>query len=47
MARQSSALALVMLQDVVTAHGGRLHIESTTDRRDHGTTVTLALPASI
>lgn len=44
--RQASALALVMLQDVVTAHGGRLHIESSTDAETHGTTVTLALPAS-
>lgn len=42
--RQSSALALVMLQDVVAAHGGRLEVESSTKRSDHGTTVSLHLP---
>jgi signal transduction histidine kinase len=43
---QPSALALVMLRDVVAAHGGRLKIDSSTARKDHGTTVSLFLPAS-
>ncbi len=42
---QPSALALVMLRDVVAAHGGRLKIDSSTARADHGTTVSLFLPA--
>jgi signal transduction histidine kinase len=41
-----SALALVMLRDVVAAHGGRIKIDSSTDRADHGTTVSLFLPAA-
>ena len=43
---QPSALALVMLRDVVAAHGGRLKIDSSTDLADHGTTVSLFLPAA-
>jgi signal transduction histidine kinase len=42
---QPPALGLLVLDDVVSAHGGRLSIESSTDRVDHGTTVTLFMPA--
>lgn len=38
------ALGLSMVRDVVTAHGGTLHIESTTSGFAHGTTVRLTLP---
>jgi nitrogen-specific signal transduction histidine kinase len=41
----SPALALIMLQDVVGAHGGRLEIDSSIDPKSHGTTVSLYLPA--
>jgi signal transduction histidine kinase len=40
------ALGLLVLHDVATAHGGRLEIDSSTDRARHGTKVTLFLPAS-
>lgn len=45
-AAHTPALALLVLNDVVTAHGGRLEIDSSTDRVNHGTKVTLFLPAS-
>lgn len=45
-AAHTPALALLVLNDVVTAHGGRLEIDSSTDRANHGTKVTLFLPAS-
>jgi hypothetical protein len=44
-ASKTSSLALIMLNDVMTAHGGRLHIDSSTDPYDHGTTVSLFIPA--
>jgi signal transduction histidine kinase len=42
---QTPALGLLVLNDVLTAHGGRLEIDSDTDRATHGTTVTLLIPA--
>ena len=42
----SPASALVMLNDVVAAHGGRLTIETSTSREDHGTKIGLHLPAN-
>lgn len=45
-AAHTPALGLLVLNDIMTAHGGRLEIDSSTDRADHGTTVTLLLPAS-
>src|SRR5262249_46345023 len=41
-----AGLALAMVRDVVVAHGGRLDIDSRTDRADHGTTVRLTLPVA-
>ncbi len=42
--KQAAGLALLMLHDVVIAHGGRMHVDSDTGVA-HGTTVTLRLPA--
>ena len=39
-----SALALEMVRDVATAHGGRFEIESRTDPAGHGTTIRITLP---
>jgi signal transduction histidine kinase len=41
-----AALALEMVREVATAHGGRLEIESRTDPVGHGTTVRFTLPAA-
>ncbi len=41
---QALGLALTLVRDVVTAHGGALHLETSTDAADHGTTVTLRVP---
>jgi signal transduction histidine kinase len=43
-AAHTPALGLLVLNDVLTAHGGRLEIDSSTDRADHGTKVTLFIP---
>jgi two-component system sensor histidine kinase EvgS len=40
------ALALEMVRDVATAHGGRFEIESQTDPVGHGTTIRFTLPAA-
>lgn len=37
-------VALMLVHDVVTAHGGTVHVTSSTDAYDHGTTVTLRFP---
>ena len=37
-------LALTVVRDIVTAHGGSMAIASSTDELDHGTTVTVRLP---
>ena len=42
--QQAAGLALVLLKDVVAAHGGRMEVESSTAQSDHGTRVTLHLP---
>jgi signal transduction histidine kinase len=39
-----SALGLLLVQDIVAAHGGRIDVESTTDSFAHGTSVMLTLP---
>ena len=44
--KRAGGLALVLLDDVVAAHGGRMVIESSTSPRDHGTTVKLVLPVA-
>jgi signal transduction histidine kinase len=41
---QTSALALSLVQDVVAAHGGSVHVEGRTDAEQSGTTVRLTLP---
>ncbi len=42
----AAALALCMVRDVVTAHGGQFDIASDTSYPAHGTTVRLTLPAA-
>jgi signal transduction histidine kinase len=41
---RAGGLALVLLKDVVVAHGGRMEVESFTDAKLHGTKVRLLLP---
>lgn len=38
-------LALTLVHDVALAHGGDVHVESSTELASHGTTVRLTLPA--
>jgi two-component system phosphate regulon sensor histidine kinase PhoR len=40
----TTALALSLMRDVVSAHGGRISVESRTDGGDHGTSISLILP---
>jgi signal transduction histidine kinase len=42
--QKAAGLALLLLKDVVAAHGGRMDVESSTEGPDHGTRVTLHLP---
>jgi signal transduction histidine kinase len=42
--RRAGGLALVLLHDIVVAHGGRMEVESSTSPHDHGTTVRVFLP---
>ncbi len=41
----AAGLALLLIHDVIEAHGGNIDIESRTGGFDHGTTITLRLPA--
>jgi signal transduction histidine kinase len=41
----ASALALNLVQDIVAAHGGSVHIESSTEAWHSGTTVRLTIPS--
>ena len=43
--QRAAGLALLLLHDVVVAHGGRMRVESSTEAADHGTRVTIFLPA--
>jgi signal transduction histidine kinase len=45
-ALHASGLALVLIRDVVVAHGGELLMERSTDSVDHGTKITMRLPAT-
>jgi signal transduction histidine kinase len=40
-----AALALLLVEDVVVAHGGKVEVESDTDRLAHFTKISLTLPA--
>jgi signal transduction histidine kinase len=42
---RSAGLSLALINDVVRAHGGTVDVRSSTGALDHGTTVTLVLPA--
>jgi signal transduction histidine kinase len=42
--RAGSALALLLVEDIVVAHGGRLEIESNTDAHDHFVSVRFTIP---
>jgi signal transduction histidine kinase len=42
--RPQGSLALLLVHDIVVAHGGRCEVHSRTDAFDHGTTVRLTLP---
>src|SRR5262249_45580109 len=42
---RAAGVSLRIVHDIVAAHGGDMNIESSTRRRDHGTTVTLAIPS--
>jgi signal transduction histidine kinase len=41
----TSSLALLLIHDVVAAHGGTVSAKSSTSAADHGTTITLRIPA--
>lgn len=45
-ALHASGLALVLIRDVVVAHGGELAIESSVDSVDHGTKIAMRLPVA-
>jgi signal transduction histidine kinase len=42
--RPQGSLALLLVRDIVVAHGGRCDVQSRTEPFDHGTTVRLTLP---
>jgi two-component system sensor histidine kinase BaeS len=37
-------LSLSLVRDIVSAHGGRIEVESRTDTDEHGTSITLRIP---
>lgn len=39
--------SLLLVEDIIRAHGGTMEIETDTDDPDHGTCVTLRLPAGL
>jgi signal transduction histidine kinase len=43
---RTTGLALLLLHDLVAAHGGRMEIHSSTEPKGHGTRVTLHLPTT-
>ncbi len=45
-APHAGGLALLVVRDVIRAHGGSVDVASSTDPETHGTTVTLRLPAA-
>jgi signal transduction histidine kinase len=43
-AMHADGLALLLVREIVNAHGGRIVVESRTDVDEHGTSITLCLP---
>src|SRR5262249_35296272 len=43
-ASRAVGVALMLVRDVVAAHGGRVTVDSRVDGPDHGTTFTISLP---
>jgi signal transduction histidine kinase len=44
-ALHAEGLALLLVREIVTAHGGRIVVESRTGLEEHGTSITLCLPS--
>jgi signal transduction histidine kinase len=44
-ATHAAGLGLKLIHDVVSAHGGAIEVKSSTDAFDHGTAITLRVPA--
>jgi len=42
---QRTSLGLMLVHDIIVAHGGRVDVRSNTDAFGHGTTVRLTFPA--
>jgi signal transduction histidine kinase len=42
--RPGAALALLLVEDIATAHGGGIELESKADRSEHFTTIRLTIP---
>jgi signal transduction histidine kinase len=42
---RGAGLALLLISDIMAAHGGRVDVRSNTDPVGHGTTIRLTLPA--
>lgn len=45
-AHHAEGLALSLVRDIVSAHGGRIEVESRTDPEEHGTSITIRIPRS-
>lgn len=45
-AHHVEGLSLSLVRDIVAAHGGRIEVESRTDREEHGTSITIRIPRS-
>lgn len=45
-APHAEGLALSLVRDIVSAHGGRIEVESRTGSDEHGTSITIHLPRS-
>ena len=45
-AAHATGLALTVVRDVITAHGGSMTVETATDLIEHGTTVTVRVPVA-
>jgi signal transduction histidine kinase len=45
-AHHVEGLSLSLVRDIVSAHGGRIEVESRTDAEEHGTSITIRIPRS-